>query len=199
VLPFVPPTGSGAGVRRLSPPATRPLLERLTNDWATAASILPRKVGDVVHVRISGAGTANWSTPIRVEENVWKANYETFFVHRYAFDDGRQIHVRTRYAGVDDISADGTVFAGIGSFEGMDDDGDWHHGRIDWIIRGDYQAGVYNFLFGTGKWQGVEGALEAPVWAEPEKVDQVMPPTGPIRFWGYIEGEGDLTLPNFGS
>jgi hypothetical protein len=107
--------------------------------------------------------------------------------------------VRTRYAGIDDISADGTVYAGIGNFEGMDDDGDWNHGRIDWIIRDDYQAAVFNFLYGTGKWEGASGAIEAPVWAEPEKHRQVMPPQGPIRFWGYIEGEGELTLPKFDS
>ncbi|MGZ4247075.1 MAG: hypothetical protein ACXVUE_02045 [Solirubrobacteraceae bacterium] len=150
-----------------------------------------------MHVRVVGGGTANWSTPVRADENTWRANFETFIVHRYTFDDGRQIHVRTRYAGIDDVDATGFVFNSIASFEGMDDDGHWYHGRIDWDLKKEEYKAVYRFLFGTGKWEGVSGSIEAVVWAEPEKVDQVMPPTGPIRFWGHLEGEGDLTLPNF--
>lgn len=150
-----------------------------------------------MHVKVHGGGTAEWSTPVRVDANTWRANYETLLVHRYTFDDGRQIHVRTRYAGVDDVNAEGVAFGGFGSHEGMDDDGDWLHGHLDWIVREDYQAGLYTFHYGTGKWEGVSGSIEAPVWAEPTKHDQEMPPKGPVRFWGFIEGEGDLTLPNF--
>lgn len=150
-----------------------------------------------LHVRLLGGGTANWSTPVRVDENTWKANFETFLLHRYTFEDGRHVHVRTRYAGVDDISADGTVYGGFGNVEGVDEDGDTMHGRVDWVVRDDWQGGIYTFLYGTGKWEGVSGSMEAAVWAEPEDPNQEMPPPTPIRFWGFVEGEGDLHLPNY--
>jgi hypothetical protein len=154
-----------------------------------------------MRVRVNGGGTANWSTPIRVDENTWKANYETFLLHRYTFDDGTHVHCRTRYAGIDVVNAAGQVVGGedgcIGNFEGMDDDGHWNHGRIDWIITDDYQGAVYNFLYGTGKWEGCSGSVRAEVWAEPERFGQTMPPTTPIRYWGHVDGEGELDLPNF--
>ena len=150
-----------------------------------------------MRVQVTGGGTANWSTPVRADANTWRANYETFIVHRYTFEDGRQIHVRTRYAGIDDVDETGFVFASIGSFEGMDDDGHWNHGRIDWDLRPEEYKATYNFLYGTGKWEDASGSITARVWAEPEEFGQVMPPTGPIRFWGHLEGEGELELPNF--
>jgi hypothetical protein len=152
-----------------------------------------------LHVKLVGGGTANWSDPVRVDEKTWKANYETFLVHRYTFEDGRSVHVRTRYTGVDDISAEGEVYGGYGNIQGLDDDGDTLHGRVDWKVDGDYQAGIYSFSFGTGKWEGVSGSIEAPVWAEADDPRQEYPPKGPIRMWGFIEGEGELELPNLGS
>jgi hypothetical protein len=150
-----------------------------------------------MHVKLVGGGTANWEKPVRTDENTWKANYETFLVHRYTLEDGRAIHVRTRYTGVDDIDSEGNVYGGYGNIEGLDDDGDTMHGRVDWLVKDDgYQAGIYSFSFGTGKWKGISGSIEAPVWAEPEDPNEPMPPAGPIRMWGFIEGEGELELPN---
>jgi hypothetical protein len=149
----------------------------------------------VVRVRLAGGGTANWSTPVRVSDTTWRATYETLSVHRYTLEDGRRIHSRTRYQGVDDVDGRGEFTGGFGSFEGVDDDGHWLHGCIDWGIRGEQYVGIYVFQFGTGKWEGAGGAIETVVWAEPDRADQVMPPTGPIRFWGFHEGEGELSLP----
>ena len=59
------------------------------------------------------------------------------------------------------------------------------------IIRAD----THTFTGGTGKWEGLSGQILAPVWAEPEDRDQVMPAPGPIRFYGFIEGDGDLQIP----
>jgi hypothetical protein len=154
-----------------------------------------------MHVSLIGGGIANWSTPVRAGENLWRANYETFIGTRLAFEDGRQVHVRTRYSGIDDVDASGFVFASIMSFEGLDDQGDMHHGHVDWTITQvdgivDHRA-VYHFEYGTGKWEGVRGSINAVVWAAPDDPKQIMPPTGPIRFWGVIDGEGDLSVPNF--
>lgn len=157
-----------------------------------------------LHVWLAAGGTANWSTPIRVDESTWRANFETFFVHRYTFDDGRRVHVKTRYAGIDDVSAEGDVVSGFASTEGVDEDGDWLCGKIEFVISDDpndqdWGKGVYTFLFGTGKWKDVSGSVTTTLWAQPEDRDQEMPPPGPIRFWGFLEGEGELTLPHLGS
>lgn len=154
-----------------------------------------------LNVRLDGGGTANWSTPVRVGEDHWRANFETFLLHRYTFPDGRKVYVRTRYAGVDDINTAGEVFNGFGSMEGSDSDGDWLHGKIEFEMNEpgseDWGKAVYTFQYGTGKWEGVSGQIKGDLWAEPEKHDQEMPPPGPIRFWGFVEGEGELDLPNY--
>lgn len=144
-------------------------------------------------------GTAQWQTPIRIDADELKASYETHMVFRFTFDDGRTVHVRGRFAGIDDIKDDGTVYGGFGNLEGLDEDGDRLFGRIDWIKRGDYEAAGLSFAAGTGKWAGVSGAFEAPVWAMPDLHDQPMPPTGPVRFWGFLEGDGELSIPNLGA
>jgi hypothetical protein len=149
------------------------------------------------HVKLAGGGTANWSVPVRTEEDRWRANFETFLLHRYTFDNGRHVHVKTRYAGVDDINGAGDVYAGWGSMEGVDEDGDWVHGKVDFEIVGDDAYGIYSFAHGTGKWEGVSGSVRAHVWAQPEKHDEKLPAPYPIRFWGFIDGEGDIDMPNF--
>ncbi len=151
-----------------------------------------------MHVTLHAAGTAQWQTPLRTAPEEFQAAYETQMVFRFTFDDGRVVHVKGRFGGLDYIGSDGVVFGGFGLLDGLDEDGDQLIGRIDWIVRGDYQAGGLTFSGGTGKWEQASGAFEAPVWAMPEQHDQVMPPTAPIRFWGFMEGEGELTLPNFG-
>ena len=150
-----------------------------------------------MHVKMIGAGTADWEKPVQISKDEWRANYMTFLTMRYTLEDGRHIHVRTRYCGVDDIVLDGTVTGGFGHIEGQDEEGDWMFGRVDWEVRDDYQGGRYTFDGGTGKWERASGVIHAPVWAVPEDHDQVMPPKGPIRFYGFIEGDGDLELPGF--
>lgn len=150
----------------------------------------------VVQVMMTAGGTANWEKPVRIGLDQWRASYQTFLVTRYTFDNGRKVHVKTRYSGVDDINLDGTVTGGFGHIEGRDENDDWLFGRVDWEVRGDYEGGIYTFLDGTGKWKGVSGEIRAAVFAVPEDFEQVMPPTGPIRFYGFIEGSGELVVPN---
>ena len=152
-----------------------------------------------MHVTMTSAGTADWEKPVQIGTNQWRANYKTYLVTRFKTAAGQQVYVKTRYSGVDEIVLDGTVTGGFGHIEGQDQDGDWMFGRVDWEVRGDYEGGIYTFLGGTGKWEGSSGVLQAPVWAVPEDHDQAMPPTTPIRFYGFIEGEGELELPGFAS
>jgi hypothetical protein len=150
-----------------------------------------------VHVKLQGAGTAQWETPYRTAMDEYSAAYSTKMVFRFTFDDGRAVHVKGRFGGLDHIKEDGTVYGGFGLIDGLDQDGDRLIGRIDWIVRGDYEAADLSFSDGTGKWKGVAGRFEAPIWAMPGEHDQPMPPTDRITFWGFMEGEGELDLPNF--
>jgi hypothetical protein len=145
---------------------------------------------------MTAGGTANWEKPVQIGPDQWRASYQTFLVTRYTFGSGRQVHVKTRYTGVDEISLDGTVTGGFGHIEGRDEDDDRLFGRVDWEVRPDYEGGIYTFLGGTGKWKDASGEIRAAVWAVPEDADQVMPPPGPIRFYGFIDGEGELSVPN---
>jgi hypothetical protein len=153
-----------------------------------------------LHVRVLGGGTADWEKPVQIGQSSYRATYQTFITTRFGFDDGRVVHVRTRYEGVDDIELDSEipVNGGFGHIEGVDEDGDRLYGRVDWVVKDEYEGGRYTFFGGTGKWKGVSGTVDASVWARPEDPDQVMPPEGPVRYWGFIDGEGELELPNLG-
>ena len=37
------------------------------------------------------------------------------------------------------------------------------------------------------------------MWTDEEEHEQVMPPTGPMRNYGFVDGEGELSVPNLGA
>jgi hypothetical protein len=37
------------------------------------------------------------------------------------------------------------------------------------------------------------------VWTDEEEHEQVMPPAGPMRNYGFVDGEGELSVPNLGA
>jgi len=153
----------------------------------------------VMHVRFLGGGTAWWDKPVQIGPQSWRANFQASITHRLTFDSGQVLHVRTRYAGVDDVELESDVApvnGGFGHVEGLDQDGDRLWGRVDWVVQEGYQGGRYSVTGGTGKWEGASGLIEAGVWAEPEN-DEPMPHDGPILFWGFVDGEGELEMPAF--
>jgi hypothetical protein len=154
-----------------------------------------------LHVHLLGGGTADWEKPVQIGPSSYRATYQTYITKRFSFENGRVVHVRTRYEGVDDIELDSAipVNGGFGHIEGVDEDGDRLYGRVDWVVEGEYEGGRYAFSGGTGKWEGVSGTIDAALWARPEDPDQVMPPEGPVRFWGFLEGEGELDVPSLDS
>jgi hypothetical protein len=87
-----------------------------------------------LHVRVSGGGTADWEKPVQIGPGSYRAIYQTYVTTRFGFDDGRVVHVRARYEGVDDIelASETPVNGGFGHIEGVDEDGDMLFGRVDW-------------------------------------------------------------------
>ena len=148
-------------------------------------------------VVVTTGGIGDWRTPVRVSDDLSRAAYEAHLMMRVQFEDGEAVHLKTRFAGIDDVQEDGRVPAGFGLVEAQDADGDWLRGRIDWFSEGDVDRGTYTFSSGTGKWRDVDGTVDVVLFALPEDLDGDMPPTKPIRFYGFFEGVGKLSLPHF--
>lgn len=159
------------------------------------------------HVSLTGGGTGDWERPVRVDETLFKVGFEAHLAHRLVFQGGPTIHLRARYSGVDAMTSDGTlpVDAGYGHIECRDQDGDWLSGRVDWEgiegPAGEHQSGgVFTFSNGSGKWEGVEGTINGTLWfvfEDPESSTYPeLPPTKPVRVYGFIQGEGELRTPN---
>ncbi|MCW2952980.1 MAG: hypothetical protein JWQ48_2150 [Conexibacter sp.] len=149
-----------------------------------------------MRVRMIGGGTADWDKPVQIGAGQWRATYRAYIATRYEFENGRAVHVKVRYAGVDDVNADGAVSGGFGHVEGQDEDGDALWGRVDWEVVPGYQGGNYHHLGGTGKWEGCSGVIRAPVWDQPQEIEMPMPPTEAFRNYGFIDGEGELDVPH---
>jgi hypothetical protein len=150
-------------------------------------------------VVITTGGIGDWHTPVRVDDKLSKAAYEANLATRVVFENGPTVHLKMRFVGIDDVLEDGAVPVGFGLLEAQDADGDWLRGRIDWFTEDGIDRGRYTFSSGTGKWEGVEGTVDVTLFALPEDLEVEMPPRGPIRFYGFFEGEGELTVPNLTS
>ncbi len=157
------------------------------------------------HVQFTAGGTGNWARPVRTDpEGTAKAAFEAFLTHRLTFDDGRAFFLRARYMGVDVVAPDGSLAeeAGYGHVETRDVDGDWLFGHVLWEGREDpnESGGLYTFSGGTGKWEEATGTINATLWFVYEDVESsttpALPPTTPVRVFGFLEGEGDLSAPN---
>jgi hypothetical protein len=156
------------------------------------------------------AGIGIWGKPVRHNATTMKVCYEAKMTQRLSFEGGPTIYLATRFAGMDDVGLDpeNAVPGGYGAIESRDEDGDWLLGWLDWVEtpeasfgpEGDRWAGDFKWHEGTGKWEGVSGGLRAYVWALPADLEAEWPPKGYFaEFHGFLEGEGELTVPNLPS
>jgi hypothetical protein len=161
-------------------------------------------------VRFVGAGSADWTKPVRAGPNTLNVTYDGYFMIRMDFHFGQQFLLRTRMLGADDMSDDGLFLRGSGIVDAEDADGDVLTGNVVWhgeddkvsasagraTARGDAVSvdGVLTFSHGTGKWEGATGSLSISVWALPEDLDEPMPPQRPLRFHAFMEGAGGLAV-----
>jgi hypothetical protein len=156
-------------------------------------------------VEFTAAGIGQWGTPARYSADLLKVCYEAKMTQRFVFEGGPTIYLKTRFVGVDDVGIEGgSVPAGYGAIESRDADGDWLSGWLDWLDTGksdfgpdaDKWIGEFKWHDGTGKWAGVSGTVRAELWALPEDMEAAWPPTAPAVFHGFLEGTGELDVPN---
>ncbi|WP_214371230.1 hypothetical protein [Pseudonocardia sp. H11422] len=146
-------------------------------------------------VEITAGGNADWSTPVRVDESMLQGSYQGIFMARFAFADGRAHYLKMRIVGVDEMDNDGEVPSGFGALEFQDADGDVLRGRTDWYRSDGADRGTWSFASGTGKWKGTNGKLEMLLTYLADDLTMKLPPRGPVRFIGFIEGAGDIDVP----
>jgi hypothetical protein len=154
-------------------------------------------------VQFTCGGIAHWGVPVGVEPGMVKVAFEAQLGQRLAFEGGPTIFLKTRFVGLDDIAADGTIPGGFGFVEAQDADGDFLYGRVDWSAdggadfagRGELWGGRFTFSSGTGKWHEAHGEINAKLWAVPQHLDAAMPPTEPIMVYAFLEGDGALDTP----
>ncbi|MHA6795612.1 hypothetical protein ACVGVM_19140 [Pseudonocardia bannensis] len=147
------------------------------------------------HVEIAAGGNADWSTPVRVDDSLLQASYQGIFMVRFAFADGRSHYLKMRIVGVDEMDNDGEVPSGFGALEFQDADGHRLRGRTDWYRADGADRGTWSFNSGTGKWEGASGKVEMLLNYMADDLDAELPPKGPIRFVGFIEGAGEIDAP----
>ncbi len=146
-------------------------------------------------VEILVGGSADWGAPVRSDEATLKTQYEAYMMARIAVLDGDTHYLKLRIVGIDEIDADGEVPAGWGALEFQDHDGDWLRGHVDWYRRDGVDGGSWRFTGGTGKWSGADGTIEVVLYGMPLDLDAPRPPVGPSRYFGWLDGSGELSAP----
>ncbi|MEV1290454.1 hypothetical protein [Micromonospora sp. NPDC049679] len=146
-------------------------------------------------VEIASGGHADWSTPVRVDESILQGSYQGIFMCRFTFEGGAAHYLKMRIIGVDEMDNDGEVPSGFGALEFQDSDGDVLRGRTEWYRRDGVDRGTWTFASGTGKWKGAAGKVDMFLTYMADELGTKLPPSGPIRFIGFLEGTGELDAP----
>jgi hypothetical protein len=150
-------------------------------------------------VTIASGGHADWSTPVRIDDAQLQASYQGIFVCRFSFESAGSHYLKMRIVGVDEMDNAGEVPSGFGALEFQDADGDLLRGRTDWFRSDDRDQGTWTFNSGTGKWAGATGRVSMLLNYMSDVLGTSLPPSGPIRFVGFIEGSGEIDVPALSS
>jgi hypothetical protein len=146
-------------------------------------------------LEITVGGIADMATPMRVDENLSRGVYEGFFMCKLTVAGGSPHYLKLRVVGSDDFDNEGEVPVGWGMLQFEDPDGDIMRGRTDWYRADEQDRGTWTWSSGTGKWEGVTGTAEMVLNYTTHDPITEIPPTSPVRFYGFIEGEGDMDAP----
>jgi hypothetical protein len=146
-------------------------------------------------VEVLTGGSAEWGNPVRLDGDIQRAPFVASLMNRFTFADGRVHYLKLHMIGMDEVDNDGAVPRGRGTMEFRDTDGDLLWAESDWMRPDGCDIGVWTLTSGTGKWAGATGTVEVGLHGMYDDPDQIVPPPGPARYWGFMEGTGTIDAP----
>ncbi|MCW2953001.1 MAG: hypothetical protein JWQ48_2171 [Conexibacter sp.] len=146
-------------------------------------------------VEVLTGGSAEWGNPVRLDKEIQRTPFVASLMNRFTFDDGRVHYLKLHMIGIDEVDNDGEVPTGHGSMEFRDTDGDLLWAESDWFRPDGVDEGVWTFASGTGKWAGASGKIDVVLHGMFDDREQILPPPGPSRYFGFIEGTGKIDAP----
>jgi hypothetical protein len=150
-------------------------------------------------VQVLTGGSAEWGDPVRLNENIQRTPFVASLMNQFTFADGQVHYLKLHMIGIDEVDNDGEVPTGHGSMEFRDTDGDLLWAESDWFRPDGADIGVWTFASGTGKWKGTTGTVDVVLRGMFADLEQVLPPPGPSRYFGFVEGTGTLDAPDLGT
>jgi hypothetical protein len=146
-------------------------------------------------VEILTGGSAVWGDPVRLDETIQRTPFQASLMNRFTFADGQVHYLKLSMIGIDEVDNDGEVPTGHGTMEFRDTDGDVLWGESDWFRPDGQDIGIWRFASGTGKWEGATGTIDVVLHGMFEDLELELPPKGPTRYFGFIEGTGSIDAP----
>ena len=95
---------------------------------------------------------------------------------------------------MDEINQEGEVTSGFGKVLAEDDQGDRWYGHVDWFLEDGRDKGKLAMRNGTGRWATCTGEFDLDLWGRPMDLNAPMPPAGPMKFIGFVEGAGAIEI-----
>jgi hypothetical protein len=150
-------------------------------------------------VKVLTGGSAEWGDPVRLDAEIQRTPFVASLMNRFVFADGQVHYLKLHMIGVDEVDNDGEVPTGHGSMEFRDTDGDLLWAESDWYRPDGADIGVWTFASGTGKWADATGTVDVVLHGMFDDLNQVLPPPGPARYFGFVEGTGTIDAPHLAS
>lgn len=139
-----------------------------------------------------GGGVASWGSPVEVDREISTFCYEVTSTMRLTIEDREPAYFSFSIRGMDEINRQGEVTSGFGKVQAEDDQGHRWYGHVDWFLENGRDKGKLIMRNGTGKWSKYSGEFDLDLWGRPADLNAPMPPAGPMKFVGFVEGTGTV-------
>lgn len=146
-------------------------------------------------VEVLTGGSAEWGEPVRLNDEIQRTPFQASLMNRFTLGNGEVHFLKLSMVGIDEVDNDGEVPTGQGNMEFRDTDGDLLWAESDWFRPDGVDEGIWRFRSGTGKWKGASGTVDVVLHGMFHDLHEEMPPKGPSRYWGFIEGSGEIDAP----
>lgn len=141
-----------------------------------------------------GGGVAQWGNPMDIGSNLLTFCYEVTSTMRLTIEGCEPAYFSFSIRGMDEINQEGEVTSGFGKVQAEDDQGDRWYGNVDWFLEDGRDKGKLVMRSGTGKWATCTGEFDLDLWGRPAELNAPMPPAGPMKFIGFVEGAGTIEI-----